>query len=155
MAAPMAAPMQQQQQPQQPQQPAGQVMQVTCPPGVSPGQQVQVQGPNGQVMAVQVPAGVGPGMTFQVQVPAMGMMPPPQQQQQQQQMMMMMPLLGNLQRPLEGVWYDISTTNIRTVDWILADRVGVHLPYGCAGVQIMGSIQLVPGPDRPCYTRRN
>ena len=64
-------------------------------------------------------------------------------------------LLGNLQRPLEGVWYDISTTNIRTVDWILADRVGVHLPYGCAGVQIMGSIQLVPGPDRPCYTRRN
>lgn len=83
MAPPqMATPMQQQ-------QPAGQVMQITCPPGVSPGQQVQVQGPNGQPIAVQVPPGVGPGMLFSVQVPATGMMP----QQQMMPQVRLQPLL--------------------------------------------------------------
>ena len=51
-------------------QPATQLMAVTCPPGVAPGQQVQVAGPAGGAFMVAVPAGVGPGQQFHVQIPA-------------------------------------------------------------------------------------
>jgi len=49
--------------------PPAQMLSVTVPAGVMPGQQLQVQAPTGPVL-VQVPQGMGPGSVFQVQVPA-------------------------------------------------------------------------------------
>uniref|UniRef100_A0A7S3AS35 Phospholipid scramblase n=1 Tax=Haptolina ericina TaxID=156174 RepID=A0A7S3AS35_9EUKA len=43
-------------------------MQVTVPPGMGPGQQVQVNGPSGPFLCT-IPQGVGPGYAFQVAVP--------------------------------------------------------------------------------------
>ncbi len=49
---------------------AMQMMNVTCPPGVSSGAQIQVNFPDGSgPVCVTVPGGVEPGQSFQVQVP--------------------------------------------------------------------------------------
>jgi hypothetical protein len=45
------------------------VVQVICPPGVTPGQLVMVPTPNGQQCQVAVPQGVSAGMNFQVALP--------------------------------------------------------------------------------------
>jgi len=42
-------------------------LQVTVPPGVAPGQQLQVQAPDGRMVLIAVPPGVGPGTVLQVQ----------------------------------------------------------------------------------------
>lgn len=48
----------------------GQVMQVKCPPGTVPGQQILIMVPGRGRMRVQVPSGVTPGSTFRFQLPA-------------------------------------------------------------------------------------
>ena len=44
--------------------PTNRQMQIICPPGVGPGQQIQVRAPNGQLILVTVPNGIGPGQAF-------------------------------------------------------------------------------------------
>jgi hypothetical protein len=53
-----------------PAQPQMQLMNVTVPGGVGPGNQMQIRTPQGQVYTVTVPPGAFPGHTFQVQLPA-------------------------------------------------------------------------------------
>ena len=43
------------------------LVQVTLPPGVSPGQKIHVQAPNGRLNEITVPDGMGPGSTFTVE----------------------------------------------------------------------------------------
>eukprot|EP00937_MAST-01D_sp_MAST-1D-sp2_P005553 g5553.t1 len=43
------------------------LMQVTVPPGMQPGMQMQIKSLDGRLMSVVIPAGCGPGSTFQVQ----------------------------------------------------------------------------------------
>ena len=54
--------------PAPPPQPAatGQMLQVTCPPGVGPGQAIYTRSPAGLQLMVTVPPGVSPGMIFHV-----------------------------------------------------------------------------------------
>ena len=49
-------------------QQGAQMMLVTCPHGMQPGQPLQVTAPGGQALQVTVPPGVQPGQQFQVQV---------------------------------------------------------------------------------------
>lgn len=44
----------------------GQLLQITCPPGVQAGQVIYTHSPAGVKLAVTIPGGVGPGMIFHV-----------------------------------------------------------------------------------------
>jgi hypothetical protein len=43
------------------------LLNVTCPPGASPGTTLRVQAPDGTLLNIMVPAGIGPGQTFKAQ----------------------------------------------------------------------------------------
>eukprot|EP00966_Prymnesium_polylepis_P219374 5075503-Prymnesium_polylepis.1 len=46
-----------------------QLVQITAPPGVQPGQEMTFNSPTGELMKVVVPAGVPPGGTFTLNIP--------------------------------------------------------------------------------------
>ena len=83
----------------QPLAPGNQLVTVTVPHGLQPGQPMLVQGPHG-TMQVQVPPGVGPGMQFQLQMP---MGPPPGQQPMMAPPMMAQPPMADCIVPPENV----------------------------------------------------
>merc|ERR550514_2379087 len=55
------------------------LVQVICPAGVAPGQQMQVQAPSGMQLRVTVPQGIRPGQNFLVRCPPVASYPGLQQ----------------------------------------------------------------------------